>query len=1196
MNRIILLIKKTVVMAVLALSLPLAVHAANTTVTVSQVTSAVTLSADEDYVITSDTPFAIAGSIDITNTEHAVVIIKTVKPSKVISSWLKSHVYINGVQAVNGSNCQVKMYSHGAIIFPYASNIKPLTVYSEQNFAGTSANDFGLENDGGFMNTLTDAKLNNQIRSFKLKRGYMVTFSTRKGGRGYSRCFIADKADLEIATLPTVLDKHITSYRIFQWQNAKKAGLASDTRAAATDATNASWCYSWGVGENRYPDTECVPNHLYEDWPSSSTCGAVTYSCHLKTNNEPGNSSDDHPQDVATVLDNWENLMRTGLRLCSESSHDGSMPHLKAFMDSIDARGWRCDIVDLHCYWDSGTFDNLTWYSNYYGNGRPIWISEWVWGASWNKNGFWAKTSTPGECSESNQTICYNGTKPILDVLNSNTRVERYAYWNSEAAGTHIYDGTSLTTLGEYYANMNDDLGYNADNEFIPKNPRQYDPSNLSVAYDKATKKVTLKWYDANGEYNQTMKIQLKKPGSYSWTDVQVVDQLEDPSEYEVTVDGIDGYKYRVYILDVNGTGRVTNEATAVSESIEYGDAVTITNGTESKVMYLGGNQLVNGDFSFGTTDWTNGLGETIKAPYFQVVPEGGIDGGAYLQCYGSSTDTKSEQSLYKKLSLISGASYYVSAAGCNNSPTRQRISSSPYESIAINARISFPEVTEWTRQAASFTVSNDTLLLIQLRELAGTAQFDDIKVCRLFDTEDEAMADALAWEKKRVEAFKAWNTQCSSVNDELDALAASSTTDANELQEYVDASIENVKATLEANAQEAVTTDYERMLNSMDADYALNSSSLQNPTFAATAGWTTKCGSYTLGDQRTATQAGKTCWNAWWAISATNSSSTMEIKQSVAKVSHGFYAVECLATTQHLCETDQHAYITNGKETAVSPNLPLGKLDLPTFDDDEKWCSLHSSYIYFADGDTATIGFVGSKEGAVDNSWIKYGDPTSTGDNREGWWCATDFAFRYVPAYYASHDGTWGTVCLPRTIKGYSGDCTFYKVAGILEDQSAICIEEVPSTESLNAGYPYICKYTGSDSDGYFIEDANCAAVTSAKTNINGLTGLLSTTAASRYELGSLVLNDGVWTYTETRYAKAKYSAYISKIANLTVLTSWDGEKLPASGIPAGTVSGIDNITDSASSASSYDLQGRKVSDNYSGVVINKSGKHIRK
>ena len=132
---------------ILALSLlSTAAIAKNSATTVSQVSESVTLTDDVDYVITDATPFTTAGSVNIQNTDHAVVIIKSIKPSKVISSWLKTHVFINGEQAADGTNCQVKMYASGAIILPYAKNIKPLTVYSEQNFGGESCNDFGLEN------------------------------------------------------------------------------------------------------------------------------------------------------------------------------------------------------------------------------------------------------------------------------------------------------------------------------------------------------------------------------------------------------------------------------------------------------------------------------------------------------------------------------------------------------------------------------------------------------------------------------------------------------------------------------------------------------------------------------------------------------------------------------------------------------------------------------------------------------------------------------------------------------------------------------------------------------------------------------------------------------------------------------------------------------------------------------------------
>ena len=148
----------------LCVALP-SVWADNTITTVEQVSEAVTLSDDVDYHITSATPFTATGSVNITNTEHATLVLDGLYPSLALEQL--GYVYINGEPAKNGTNCQVKIYNSGAIIMPYAADIKPLTVYSEKDFGGESCNDFGLENTGGFMNTLTEAKLNNRIFSIK---------------------------------------------------------------------------------------------------------------------------------------------------------------------------------------------------------------------------------------------------------------------------------------------------------------------------------------------------------------------------------------------------------------------------------------------------------------------------------------------------------------------------------------------------------------------------------------------------------------------------------------------------------------------------------------------------------------------------------------------------------------------------------------------------------------------------------------------------------------------------------------------------------------------------------------------------------------------------------------------------------------------------------------------------------------------
>ena len=106
---------RTLLALLLTASLPLA--AANTKTTVMQVTEAVELTEAVDYHVTSDTPFTTTGSINIANTDHAVVIFDALRPSAAAKQL--GFIKINGKKAVNGSNCQIRLYGQGAIIFPY---------------------------------------------------------------------------------------------------------------------------------------------------------------------------------------------------------------------------------------------------------------------------------------------------------------------------------------------------------------------------------------------------------------------------------------------------------------------------------------------------------------------------------------------------------------------------------------------------------------------------------------------------------------------------------------------------------------------------------------------------------------------------------------------------------------------------------------------------------------------------------------------------------------------------------------------------------------------------------------------------------------------------------------------------------------------------------------------------------------------
>ncbi len=1214
-------IKKRIYSLVVSMLAVITVLAANTTTQVTQVTTAVTVSDNVDYVISSATPFTATGSVDITNTDHAVVIIANVRPSAVIKNWLK-YVKINGAQAVDETNCQVKMYAQGAIIMPYSKDFRPLTVYSEQNYGGTSVNSFGLEHSGGYMNTLTADKLNNKIRSFKLKRGYMVTFSTRASGRGYSRCFIADKEDLEVPTLPNILDQKITSYRVFKWYDSQKKGLASDANANRNAMLTSTWTYDWAQGNaSLLPDVEWVPNHIYEDWPSSATCGSVTQSCHMKTNNEPGNAVDDHPQTVDEVLANWENLMRTGLRLCSESSHDGSWSHLRAFIDSIDARGWRCDLLDLHCYWPQGNFNNWKYYYDTYG-GRPIWISEWVVGASWNNNGIFATDRT---ASAENLALNKSYLETVVPQMNNSPYVERYAYWNSEADCSKLIINDKLTPAGEYYNSVNTAPGYNRAYEKVPTTPKMKAPTGLVANYDKETQKVTLEWHEYNGEYNQKMVVQRKRTGSSSWTTIETITQKEDAADYQITIDGFDGDNFRISITDMAGYTLQSNIAAAVNENLQYGDAVTVVVNGEVTQKHLGGNMLVNGDFELGLTDWSNGAGNPLAAPYFQAVPVGSIDGSSFLQCYGNSTDNAGAQSVSKTFTLEKNASYYIEAAVCNANSKTQRILTG-FETMPLNKRIDLPESSTWMKTAAAFTIGMDTTLYIQFASTNAKFMADNIVVCRLFDTKEEALADAKTCGLKKVEAFKAYNTAMPRINVLLDDYVKESGITIFDIESALTMAHNSLAqkdvcdslATPLAVVERYGLTNVTELKALYDAVAAVSQNSLgeylddlkalketfkdlfkdkkpvnavKNGSFASTTGWSTKTGTYTGGDQRTATQAGKTCWNAWWNISAaSNPTATMAIEQEITGLEQGLYSLSCLASTQHLCESDQHAFIKVNDEMVVSQPLKYGLLDLPYCTNEQMWNPLNTPYIYVNPGDVMTIGFVGSKAGAADKQWMKYGDASNTGDNREGWWCATDFTLNYLPVQQISVDESgWGTVCLAYESSAPAG-VTMYEIVGISADYLYIGIQEV--TGKTEAGCPYIIK---TEPNKTVLFTLSGTPVVSPKTNVNGLRGILDT--SSKYPLESLVLVNGVWTVVTERYAMTPYSAMIHKVDRVPALpTEWSGVTLPTSGLKA--PSGINDVTvdNAAAKHQTYNLGGVRIDDKAKGIVIKNNRKVIRK
>ena len=966
----------TTLWTLVMLCLPMTMMGANQKTITTQVTDSVAVTGDVDYQITGDTPFTSTGMVNIVNTDHATLIITKVKPSVAISKWLK-YVRIDGAQAKNNTNCQVKMYNKGCIILPYGNNTKPLTTFTERNFTGDSCINYGMGNSGGYMNTLTTALLNNKIRSFKLKRGYMVTFSTQGSGRGYSRCFIAANSDLEISELPPVLDQKISSYRIFKWYDAGKKQLANCMDKTVLSALNVQSSYDWGQGNSSFlPDYEWVPNHIYEDWPSSATIGGTSQSPHCKNNNEPRNSSDDHPQDLETILNNWENMMRTGLRLCSPASWDGSdydnaTGFLAQFLDSIDARGWRCDIIDLHCYWPTDKFNNIHNWSDKYK--RPIWISEWCWGASWNKNGAFASGVTQAQVKSALQTICQK--------LNNYDYVERYYYWNNEAAISKLYNN-GLTPAGEYYSTMNAPMGYNGRYDFVPTTPRQYGPSKFKAAM-QTNGKMRLSWHDSNGEYNQLMEIQMKDQTG-KWVVLDTIAQKETASNYTYDVDNADeNAKYRLHLIDLSGKEYFT------SDELNVGDIVEV----DGQNYYAGGNLLPNGDFDLGFTDWTNGTGSVLAEPQFQVVGAGGYQDSEYLQAHlnGSAATVSAVK---KAVDLTPGQNYILRLATVN-SGNNVKMALSADGNAMTKEVAKATNGTSWNLERFIFNSDTYSKGILAFYTLAAKAQIDAVELRPLFATRDEAVAHGIVAQQLREQAEKTYWEQSEALPQEMSRIATTLAAIESKPCPGYDHMKELLAQAMAAQTQQDQETALSELRLMLDAHLAFTRASKQ-PKYASFAseksdGWETKVGTYTGGDQKATTKFGKTCWNAWW--STTSKTATMEIRQTVTGLPEGYYELECKATTEHFCISDQHGYLRCGDVEAVTPVLSHDWFDLPVSD---VWETLTSTPVYVPANGSVTLGFKSSKDGAHTAWWHPFGNASGSKDNREGWWCATGFVLKY--------------------------------------------------------------------------------------------------------------------------------------------------------------------------------------------------------
>ena len=623
---------KTLTFALL-FGLALTVNAANKTQRVTQCATSVTLTEAVDYVITSKEPFSTAGTIDIANPDAAVVF-ENIRPADVISKYLVK-VTANGVALKNNTNCRVSIYRHGAIVLPHSdtknpdgTDFYPLTTYSGDNFTGEAT-------QYNKTTRYTKSGGNFPIRSFKIKRGYMVTMANNIDGTGYSHCFIANSGDREVDLTKegngkgAYLADKVGFFRIFRWQWPGKLGMSDARDDKLINLTNASWFYDWGAGNSLRDNAEYVPQRHHEAgqsngsgykgaWQSFSIINNLNNTnTHILGQNEPDNTSgsDEVYTYVTSIPDNPEekhgdyplvdvakDFLYSGMRIGTFACCNPNTGWVTEYVNWCRNNNIRVDFVATHYYIGgtdpAGCVSRLK--SLYNATGLPVWATEWNNGANWTgEGGFSTDGGWYSWGSDNDQQKNGEWLRDVLKRADKEPWLERLAVYNAVEGKREIWTNGAPTKAAEVLSTYKSGFAYNDANEYWM--PWTYKaPSDLVASYDVKTKVVTLSWKHLNGKQTNNVIVECKvQNAGNTWKELGEIGIVD---KYDVTystktlpfldVAGNTGIVYfRIKDKDADGKTRTSNDALiSIPEVKESGDihygTLNITNNDPMTVNY----------------------------------------------------------------------------------------------------------------------------------------------------------------------------------------------------------------------------------------------------------------------------------------------------------------------------------------------------------------------------------------------------------------------------------------------------------------------------------------------------------------------------------------------------------------------------------------------------------------------------------
>ena len=461
--------------------------------------------------LTSESPL-INSTVDM-HSENCWLYISNIKPSDVTSAaWIKN-ITVEGKNVTNKTNSRISPYLHGTVINAYGNRNAnaAITVFTEENFGGQSRT-FSVNT---YHNSL--GAFDNKVRSFKIKKGYSATLANNSNGTGFSRHFIAEEEDLEVASMPEGLE-FVSFIRAFYWNWVTKKGWAG---GGYLDMTNSTWFYDWDAGGNtESTDFEYAPMRHNANWQSYSVINSRENASHVLGFNEP-ERSDQANISVHTAINQWPELFKSGLRIGSPAPASAWIGWLDQFMRCCDSLNYRVDVAAVHCY-EGGKGGNPSWWAsrhqefyNNYGHKRPVWITEFNNGANWTSE--WWPDDLDAQYAKQEKEL-----KAIMEALDNCEYVERYAFYNWVQDKRGVVVNNVLTPAGHMFAAHKSSRAFTRSKEYI-HTWKIAPPWIRSAAQSKDYKTFDMTWYDHNGETGLYYVIERKVAGETRFTPIDTL-------------------------------------------------------------------------------------------------------------------------------------------------------------------------------------------------------------------------------------------------------------------------------------------------------------------------------------------------------------------------------------------------------------------------------------------------------------------------------------------------------------------------------------------------------------------------------------------------------------------------------------------------------------------------------------------------